>query len=1083
MSTVNCRLCNAANPTGSKFCNNCGAILPPATNLICPNCLTPNSRDLLYCDNCGSRLVKDAPLAANDPESEGPPVAAGNRAFSLPARQPGQTGELDINRIPQWLLAGQSKPAESDNADVDATPAKTEAVLGDWLDELTSLDEVSDSQATATDELFAGWRPQAPEPATPDRDVDESAANEFSQWLADLDQESKSETAAATTSPPAAESDDLAGWLADETFSTAADTEGLPDWLADDTPVTTADAGDLPDWLTDDTVISPTAVDAGDLPDWLTDDTATAPTAADAGDLPDWLTDDTVISPAAADAGDLPEWLTDDTVTAPTAADAGDLPDWLAADAFAEPATTADGLAGAEETPPAAFAADEPFPDWLTDDNLTESAGAELADWLTTEDDEPIIASATPAEEAPEWLPEDPFALTVTPEESQDFDDWFGDKPDSGASDQEVTGTGELPDWLVDMAPRGTGLLGPLPVEEQPDFFESGLDWLTEETAVEPAASDSAAATEADDDLPDWLLEASAADESIFQPLPADEEEEQEPQGGFDADDTDWLTLLTGATDFEADSDAHKADSSFFATDDTAVVGDWFDDKVSESWPEMDDLPELSPDDLSEDVAERGATGLESLGIPEELASSDLPGWLADTFTNDRLKAPSAAALSEDLPDWLQTASPEEDFDAALESALAAQPASPPASQNEWDDILGAPPATGELSLSLDLPPASDFAPPPTVALPDVELPAWLQALRPQELTDSAGEAEAEKPLETTGPLAGIRGALEVSPIVARPHAAATLPSLTVTRDQQQQILLLRHLTREEQKEAVLVAGSQATALPVGARLVLAFLLLLAVTAGYFLPGAGIDLGQAVTPPLAPSGRAVNQAVLAALGRPVLLVFDYTPALSGELDLQARMLLDQLRDLGMPVIITSQYAGGVALSRQMVADVEGLKWQELGFLPGEAIGVRRLGRCLGNGRGCDTLYGQPLTSELKDSLANVALVIVLTGEQQSLVNWAEQIGAQSDVPVVAAVPQMLAPQAAAYVTGGQLWGTIDGLPGAAAYERAFLGGDHPANNQLTAQALGQWLVIGLLLAGNLWYAFSALVVRLRRSRV
>ena len=63
-----CPNCQAANPGGAKFCNNCGAQLPAS----CPNCGQANPQGAKFCNNCGfklaaapsSRRVRDVASAA-----------------------------------------------------------------------------------------------------------------------------------------------------------------------------------------------------------------------------------------------------------------------------------------------------------------------------------------------------------------------------------------------------------------------------------------------------------------------------------------------------------------------------------------------------------------------------------------------------------------------------------------------------------------------------------------------------------------------------------------------------------------------------------------------------------------------------------------------------------------------------------------------------------------------------------------------------------------------------------------------------------------------------------------------------------
>ena len=110
---IKCPECNYSNTPGSKFCNNCGAKLPLSTHILCPNCSTSNTRDRVFCDNCGSRLLPDATPKQEEPEVQEP--ASGSDIFALPTRKPGETGELDPSKLPDWLshqMANQTQPED-----------------------------------------------------------------------------------------------------------------------------------------------------------------------------------------------------------------------------------------------------------------------------------------------------------------------------------------------------------------------------------------------------------------------------------------------------------------------------------------------------------------------------------------------------------------------------------------------------------------------------------------------------------------------------------------------------------------------------------------------------------------------------------------------------------------------------------------------------------------------------------------------------------------------------------------------------------------------------------------------------------
>ncbi len=56
-----CPNCQAANPDGARFCNNCGQRLPEG----CPNCGQANPQGAKFCNNCGYRLGAAPPPAGH----------------------------------------------------------------------------------------------------------------------------------------------------------------------------------------------------------------------------------------------------------------------------------------------------------------------------------------------------------------------------------------------------------------------------------------------------------------------------------------------------------------------------------------------------------------------------------------------------------------------------------------------------------------------------------------------------------------------------------------------------------------------------------------------------------------------------------------------------------------------------------------------------------------------------------------------------------------------------------------------------------------------------------------------------------
>lgn len=1097
-----CRECNTPNTPGSKFCNNCGARLPLGTNLICPNCETSNPRNRVFCDNCGTRLVKEeTPKAPGKPEEP----TGGTKAFSLPARPPGETGELDPNTLPDWLKTGDTGAVDSDHVTDDQTDE-----LPEWLkaslkakgadpDKLPRLEELTPEKRT-TDDL-PDWLVSEGD-TSPIIDSPKEISTEIY-----LDLVSRAED---TPDP-------------DEPFD--ASQANLPDWLAEAASfpdiVPHADSRRAPDDSDDPAAFEPPAEpepvdDARPL--------AESPGQADDQDLTDWLAEPDALaqSPPAGEAAGrsgLTDWLTDpDAFADPDeagSAGAAGLTDWLveaedgASDSDSELADSASGLTGWLT---------EPDLDPDTDPTTAKAAGeAELADWLADldqlgeagdvdageEEGEANIlfeetAAAGPMPEAtdaadasppegdvaellPDWLADgaaEDDTLVAADETDEEFDDLFAAEP--------ITTESELA-WLA-----ASG--GPTLEDEESD------DWLAAEPGETSQVGDEATA-EPEQRAPaadlGWLDELAAFDSDAATARQTIDTEEQ-PEGQYPED----IPTIDGATTAEPSepepttSSATTADpadnwlvTDSFSQDDPLVeeeLPDWLEHlgpPVSSQPPESgveDELreePLLPSEDLPEWIASLrpnssllGSSLPSALSstsplpeplqdIPEELAGAELPEWLQDLPISETTSTP--AEEGSDIPDWLV------DLPEGYETSDI------PAGQ-EWDNILG------------DLPPAV----PLEQTLARADIPDWVQALKPRDLltqppvAQSPLAGEPEEPKEaapTSGPLAGMQGVVAIEPVILKPRTESAFDHLVATLSptpaQQEQVTLLRQLARSEPGSATAVMpktarGLSPLATSLWLRLLLAGILIATILLGLLVPDLVIGMGGSPTAPAPASVESVYTVVEAAAGRPVLVAFDYTPALAGELTPHANLLLAQLEANGSAVLTVSQYAAGTAVA----ASTQAVPRQDLGYLAGEAVGLRQLGNCLSHQITCETVPGWAQHVAIQPALSDVALIIVLTGERNTLVNWVEQVGTNSEIPIVAAITQALAPVAAPYVATGQLEAVLAGTTADTVYEERFgpgLAGD--GRRPFAVQPLAQLVAAALLLIGSLIYGISGTV--------
>jgi hypothetical protein len=115
-----------------------------------------------------------------------------------------------------------------------------------------------------------------------------------------------------------------------------------------------------------------------------------------------------------------------------------------------------------------------------------------------------------------------------------------------------------------------------------------------------------------------------------------------------------------------------------------------------------------------------------------------------------------------------------------------------------------------------------------------------------------------------------------------------------------------------------------------------------------------------------------------------------------------------------------------------------------------------------------------LNQQVVDQLRTVALIIVLTSERDSLINWIEQVGTQDDAVLVAGITQSLGPLSGPYLASEQLGGVVEGATVAALYERSIMRTDGDAGELFTGVILTEWLVIIALVAGGLYFGLGSL---------
>ncbi len=1033
MTEISCRDCGAQNPTQSKFCNRCGAPLTSDTTQLCPTCNTPNSINLLYCDNCGTRLVDDT-LSDQERDTAENTGKGGSRSepFSLPTRPPGQTGNLDVSgEIPDWLKTGDFSSGSVDDHHEDEET--------DWIGEVQQGTDPAD-KAPKLDELSS----------------DHTSQGDLPTWLMD-------ENSAGDIFRSEKSTDELfmASFLSSDDATpreTGSILEGdVPEWLqglsnSDEGSLLDDRSQDLPSNLSDQAFTgwsnhlaesveepefesSPAQDPTRELHNWLEDMETTEQSPSDHDNETGGATA-TADSPVMEE-DDFLRWLSgiqeEEAAVANEAdelssVDEREAPDWIQ-EPFADRAGSQDdGI----ETQSGSGEAGDQFPIETESGDHTRSlsdpprgnssegpaAEDEFLEWLDSLDTEELTftTSETDFSSGPQSAHGKTIDSGVAFSE-MDFalPEWLGDLAEPAVTTTQPTNyqVEALPEWLQELAPPGGGVSLPYLSETEGAEYEDAFDDSFEEVdgvEAEGSEPEEEASGRHGTHFPDWLTGVTA--------------ELEQPGGTLERiDEPDFEVLAAGGLQ---DQEVPQED-----------LPDWFSDVLADI-------------ETVDDLAEASVSSPELANVPPQLAGDELPEWLDSPFSDETVAEPTPM---EEIPEWLRTPLREKLALAAEERGLDVASLD---SGDEWRELLEAPPTPEEM--------------PKRIGHQGVR--GWLELIKSRAASPSGDEAESENTVDgSSGPMAGMHDLIGIAPIVAHSGRLERPRSPGASKEQEHQITLLRQLARTQQTEAIAISPGRYSkqSRPALARLLLSALLVAAILFALLAP----EVLQNIVPAGAAPAPLAESLISEAAGQPVLVVFDYTPAMSGVLQPSAANLLQRLENQNSPAILTSLSAAGLALGKQAAAGSDLVVADDLGFIPGGTIGVRRLGRCLLDRSFCQMLFGRQIAPQTADRLENIALVILITADRDSFLAWIEQLDPQRPIALSALVTPALEPLAAPYLASGQLTNVSVGF-GVASTDNS-----ENASNTTTALILSQWLVVAAFIAGAIFYLVTG-TVRTRR---
>ncbi len=212
-------------------------------------------------------------------------------------------------------------------------------------------------------------------------------------------------------------------------------------------------------------------------------------------------------------------------------------------------------------------------------------------------------------------------------------------------------------------------------------------------------------------------------------------------------------------------------------------------------------------------------------------------------------------------------------------------------------------------------------------------------------------------------------------------------------------------------------------------------------------------------------------------GSVVMLSFDHEASTIAEVRPLSAALVRHLFSRDVRIIGLALFAEGTAIGNQVLSSLAkeygreyGRDWVFLGFRPQYQAAILGLGDSIANVFPRDYYRNPsaelPLLTEVRN-YSGVALVVsVADGDLANY--WVEYAHTRFGVRVAGMVTAVMATSYLPYVASGQMSAMVNGLKGAAEYER-LLGRPGAAVRGMDAQSLAHLAIFGLILFGNAAY--------------
>lgn len=223
----------------------------------------------------------------------------------------------------------------------------------------------------------------------------------------------------------------------------------------------------------------------------------------------------------------------------------------------------------------------------------------------------------------------------------------------------------------------------------------------------------------------------------------------------------------------------------------------------------------------------------------------------------------------------------------------------------------------------------------------------------------------------------------------------------------------------------------------------------------------------------------------------VLMVFDYEPAATPELDPMAKALLRQCFSRNLRVVCVTTYSSAPGLIERQLKEVgdeynklPGIDYTSLGYRAGAYIVIINLTNSVKETFPVD-YYKQKTTGlpvlEGLDKMVDFGYLMVIH-DDASIQNWVTYGFEQTGIPTGSGCTAVMATGSYPLLNAGQITGILGGLKGAAEYEK-LMNYKGVAHQGMFSQSVVHVLVILLIILGNIGNYLMYKTGKIKRSRI